>query len=284
MKKLSALKRFSLLALILASAMVFAQPDNDIIIIFVGSEASSPTPEDQVAIDSISQWVNVEYYGAAEFNAATIDDLYSTSGTNAAGIIISESIDSKTVPNFGRRDFYPVPAIVMEGVFGTPDNEQKWPLLKADGGIWGYDPPEDVDVQWKIADNSNYITQNYSVGDEFNYADSPSRGVPYIHGIDYEHVILATAARESGGDANPTYVHSEAIALGYIIEPEILYMNVAYTYLPVASNEFYDILHRGVTLAGENEISLNTSEYSRGLYMVRLQIGNKVSAAKLVLK
>jgi len=43
-------------------------------------------------------------------------------------------------------------------------------------------------------------------------------------------------------------------------------------------------LHSGTSAAGENVIRLNTMDYSPGLYFVELQIGNKISYEKLVLK
>lgn len=340
-------KLISTLALLLAITVIWAQPDSDKVIIFVGDGATAPTPEDQVCFDSLAQWVDVIYFGSAEFNATTPDILYGEGSTyEAEGIIISESIDSKVVPNFGRRDGYPVPAIIMEGVIGTPDDEVRWPLLEENGGIWGFGTPEDVDVQWKIVDNTNYVTGVFDLGDVVDYADAPDRGVPYIHGVASDHIILATAVRESGGDVTD-FVQSEAMALGYIVDPSILYMNVAYTYLAAATPEFYDILHRGVqfvfdaipvgngqvktsefgltvypnplaneaairfsakagqevvvnlysligadlgniyrgvTVAGDNEILLNTSEYPAGVYVAELSAGHKVSHAKFVIK
>jgi len=236
-----------MLALLLASAMAFAQPDVEKLIIFVGADDGTARAEDQVCIDSLSQWVNIEYMGSSEFNDATADQLYGESGLGAEGVIISESIGSTAVPNFGRRDNYPVPAIIMEGVItGDNTDETRWPLLIPDqGGTWGYGTPEAVDVQWKINDNFHYVTEQYNVGEVINYADSPDRGVPYIHHIAPEHLILATANRTEGGD-NADFDQSQAVALGYIVDPPMIYMNVAYTYLAVASVDFYNILHRSV--------------------------------------
>jgi hypothetical protein len=141
-------------------------------------------------------------------------------------------------------------SITMEmGVF-TNDGAtiNKWPLLEEDGGIWGYDPPEAVDVQWRIMDDQDSVTKGYSINQIVNYATTAARGVPYLYGLTIPPVILATAARTDGGTANPTFVQDDAIALAYISNPDILIMNVAYTYLAgdVATTDFYYIFHRAV--------------------------------------
>jgi hypothetical protein len=248
------LSKILMLTFMLASVMVYAQPVERTII-YVGQYEASTTnirPEDSTAIDSISQWVTpVVFLDQGVFNDAPADSLYGDGGDaiGAEGVIISESIGSTSVGNFGLRDNYPVPCITMEGVLtNDPASINKWPLLLEDGGVWGYDPPEDVDVQWRIVEDQHYITEGYTYEQIINYANAASRGVPYLHGIAPSHIILATGAREDGGTANPTYVQDEAIALAYIESPEILYMNIAYTYLGegVATTDFYQILHRSV--------------------------------------
>lgn len=247
MKKNYALRFTWMLALMLASLMVVAQPDVDKTIIVVGADDGTARAEDQVMIDSVSQWVNVVYMGSGEFNDATYDDLYGEGGTNADGVLISESIGSTGVPNFALRDNYPVPVIMMEAATFTDDLEstEKWPLLLPGGGIWGYASPEDVDVQWRIMEDMHYITEEYNIGDMISYAGSADRGVPYLHDLSPYHVILATAAREDGGDV-AEFVQDQAIAMAYIEDPEILFINVAYTYLAEGTDDFYNILHRGV--------------------------------------
>lgn len=220
----------------------YAQPADKTVIV-VGDLAGTALAEDQVLIDSVSNWVeNVIYYGSAAFNAASADTLY----TDIDGVIISESINSVHVGNFGLRDEYPVPCILMEGTMtGDPETETtKWPLLMEGGGIWGYGTPEDEDIQWRIVNNEHHITKEYDVDDLIYYGETAGRGVPYIHDIDPEHIILATAARSDGGDVED-FVQDDAIAVAYIIDPEILYLNVAYTYLAEGTPEFYGILKRG---------------------------------------
>jgi len=341
------------MALMLVSSPVKAQPDVDKTIIFVGQYQSAtiqePRPEDQVAMDSISQWVNVVFMDGGVFNEASASELYGEGGTNAKGVIISESIGGGAVANFGLRDNYPVPCIIMEAAqfSGDPASTDRWVLLNEDGGTWGYDPASAEDVQWKIADDMHYITDEYNIGDVINYAPEADRGVPYLHGFFVDHYILATGGRTDGGSANPSYVQDQAAALAILLDPEILFMNVAYTYLAVGSADFYNILHRsvkymfeaypvgvdqvlteefdlsvypnpardqavvrfsaepgksmsldlfsisgalagnlhtGVTVDGENVVSLNTAGYGPGLYFVELQVGNKISYEKLVLK
>lgn len=235
-----------MLTLILGSTTVFAQSVEKILI-FVGGQEDSARVEDQVAIDSLTSWgMEIVYMGSTQFNDATVADLYE-GGASADGVIISESIGSTNVPNFGIRDEYPVPIIIMEGVLTNDDaSTTKWPLLDAEGGVWGFDPPEDVDVEWEINDTDHYITENYDLGQVIKYAPEKGRGVPYLHGIDPSHQVLAVATRTEGGTDNPTWVKDEAITLAVIEDPAIVYMNVAYTYLAVASVEFYDILHRSV--------------------------------------
>lgn len=247
MKKKYTLRITSVLALMLATLLVYAQPDVDKTIIFVGADDGTPRAEDQVAIDSVSQWVNVVYMGSGEFNDASADDLYAEAGHNAKGILISESIGSGSVFNFALRDQYPVPAIAMEAAIFTDDpaTEDNWPLLVEGGGIWGYASPEAVDVQWRIADDMHYITENYNIGDVISYSESADRGVPYLHGIAVDHYILATAARTDGGDV-AEFVQDQAIAMAYILDPKILFMNVAYTYFDGGTVDFYNILHRSV--------------------------------------
>lgn len=241
-----------MLVLMLLSLPADAQPDVDKTVIFVGQYQSTtilePRPEDQVAIDSISQWVNVVFMDGGVFNEASADELYGEGETNAKGVIISESIGGGAVANFGLRDNYPVPCIIMEAAqfSGDPASTDRWVLLNEDGGTWGYDPASDGDVQWKIADDMHYITDEYSIGDVINYAPAPDRGVPYLHGFFVDHYILATGGRTDGGAANPSYVQDQAAALAILLDPEILFMNVAYTYLAVGSVDFYNILHRSV--------------------------------------
>lgn len=348
MKKIYSLGSVMMLALMLASLMVYAQPVEKTII-FVGQYEPSTTnirPEDQVAIDSISQWIsNLVFMDQGDFNTATADELYGETGTGAVGVIFSESIGSNGVYNFALRDNYPVPVITMEEAIFSSDlaATDKWPLLIEGGGIWGFDPPEAVDVQWKIAEDMHYVTEEHSIGDVVTTATAANRGVPYLHGLDPYHIILATGARADGGD----YIQAEAIALGYVEYPEILIMNVPYTHLSIGTPEFYALLHRsvkfmfeaypvgidqvltkefglsvypnpatrntvisfsaeagknvsidlysltgalvgnvytGMTVAGENVVNLNTERYGSGLYLIELQIENKVSHAKFILK
>jgi len=222
------------------TGMLFAQPAERTII-YVGGNAT-PDEGDQVMLDTLATWVEtVKYYLSTEFNAASADTLY----TDVDGVIISESINSIHVPNFALRDNYPVPCIAMEGVFDVSSTTTKWPLLLDDGGIWGYGTPADEDIQWRIVDVDNYITSVFEEEDFIYFAETPSRGIPYIHGIDPNHVILATAARSDPGDVEG-FDQDEAIACAYIEDPEIVYMNVSNLYFPEATDEFWGIMKRSV--------------------------------------
>ena len=224
--------------LFIITIVSFAQPADKTIIVVGGS--GEPEPEDQVLIDSLASWIeNVVYYSAGEFNITIADSLYK----DVDGVVISESITSTTIPNFARRDDYPVPCIAMEGVFSGPDDINKWPLLAEDGGIWGYTTPEEVDIQWRIADEEHYITDGYEIDDVIYYAETAVRGVPYIHHIVPDHIILATAFRTDGGGVDG-YNQDEAIACAWIEYPAIIYMNVAYTYYAEGTVEWYAILKR----------------------------------------
>jgi hypothetical protein len=220
------------------SIVSLAQPA-DKTIIFVGG-TGDPIAEDQVLIDSFAAWIeNVIYYNSAAFNTTTAETLYA----DIDGVVISESINSVDVPNFGRRDDYPVPCIAMESVFSVPDDTDKWPLLDEAGGIWGYSTPEEVDIQWQIANEEHYITTGYELDDVIYYADTAGRGVPYVHGIVPDHIILATAVRTDGGNQEG-YIQDEAIACAWIEDPEIIYMNIAHTYYAEGTEEWYAILKR----------------------------------------
>jgi hypothetical protein len=224
--------------LIIISIFCFSQPADKTIIVVGGS--TPPAPEDGVLIDSLDNWIeNVIYMSAAEFNFTIADSLYK----DVDGVVISESITSSTIPNFARRDDYPVPCIVMEGVFSGPDDINKWPLLSEDGGIWGYPTPEEDDIQWRIADEEHYITSGFQIDDVIYYAETAARGVPYIHHIVPDHIILATAVRTDGGDQEG-YNQDEAIACAWIEFPALIYMNVAYTYYAEGTPEWYGILKR----------------------------------------
>lgn len=249
MRKHYTLGMTMVLAFLLVSPLVHAQADSDKIIIFVGQyESNEIRGEDQIALDSIAQWVNVEFMDSGEFNDARSSELYGEGGKNAVGVIVSESIGSGAVGNFALVDGYPVPVILMEaGMFtDDPASDNKWPLLIEGGGIWGYGSPEAVDVQWQIAEDMHFITDGYNIGDIINYSPSPGRGVPYIHGISPYHVILATASRTEGGSDNETFVQDQAVALAYIEDPAILFMNFAYEYFSDATTEFWDLLHKSV--------------------------------------
>lgn len=255
MKKNYLLTKILIPALMLVSVLVYAGPAEKTII-FVGQYVGGTTdirPEDQTAIDSISQWVtDVVFLDQGVFNDAPADSLYGdgAEAIGAEGVIISESIGSESVGNFGLRDDYPVPCITMEGVMtNDPESTVKWPLLLEDGGVWGFGSPDDVDVQWKIVEDQHYITEDYTYEQIVDYANAADRGVPYLHGIAPSHLILATAVREEGlGTEDPPYVQEEAIALGYIENPAIMFMNVAYTYLAdgAATTDLYNVLHRAV--------------------------------------
>ncbi len=270
MKKRYPFRITFMLAFMLASLMVFGQKIPQTIIV-VGADADTPRAYDQSLIDSVSNWVEeVVYLGQTAFNDADADDLYTDAGHNADGVIISESIGASNVKNFAQTDNYPVPCITLETTL-TNDNVDRWPLLldEPDGGIWGYDPPEDVDMQWRIVNDEHYITEGYNIDDVITYGDiSHGYGVPYVHGIEVEHIILATAVRTDGG-SNATFNQDQAIACAYLLDPEILYMNVAHEYLSDESAEWYGILKRGVlflfdnfpedvdpTLAGEINLSV----------------------------
>lgn len=349
MKKNYTLRMTSMLALLLVSLLAFAQPDVDKTIIYVGQYVANTEDiraEDSIAMDSIAQWVNVVFMDQGVFNEASAGDLYGESGTNAVGVVFSESIGSNGVFNFGLQDGYPVPAIVMEFAVFTSDLEatDKWPLLVEGGGIWGADPGQEVDLQWRIFDDLHYITEEYAVDQVVTMATPEnSRGIPYLHGLEPYHIILATGAKPDAGD----YIQDQAITCAWIEDPAMLLMNISYEHLPNCTEDYFNILHRavkfmfeafpvgvdqiltdefnlsvfpnpatdhatvrfsmeagkevsvklysvtgglignvykGISAGGENVINLDTEEYVSGLYLLELEVDNKISYSKFVLQ
>ena len=253
MKKIYFIKFTLLMSMLALTVLIFGQiSDKKVIIVGALDRNVNPPiirPEDQVLIDSVSQWVDATFLDAAIFNNAPKDSLYTTIG--AEGVIISESIGGGAVGNFGQlRDQFPKPCIIFEAAVFTDDaaTTDKWLLLETGGGTWGYGSPKAVDVQWKIIDNTHYITQEFDLG-VVNYAAEPNRGVPYLHDISYNPKILAVAAREADdvGGSNSTYTQDKAIAIGLIEARNILFINVAYTYFAAEGTEnLYKLLHRAV--------------------------------------
>lgn len=229
-------------------------------IILVGADADNARAADSVLIDTLVQWVDVHYMGSAAFNEATYNQLYNpTTGIGAEGVIVSESIGSGSIFNFGRRDNYPVPSIVMEAAMFTDDValETRWPLMATGGGTWGFATPEEVDLKWKIVWNFNYITEEYANYQVITYStiSPPTYGVPYLHDFNVPVTILAVGARESGGTSPADWDQSKAVAVGHLTSKDMLFMNIAHPYhgldpadatKTVGTSDFFNLFKRSV--------------------------------------
>ena len=248
MRKIYLVKTLLLLlmmfSIITSSINAQEEPIYDKHIIFVGGEPKEANletnePGDKNLIDSLSKWVYVDYMPSDSFNTAEAAVLYD----GVDGVIISESIGSDAVPNFGPdRDNFPVPSIVLE--MSTFDNQpNKWNMFSATGGKEEYGSPEAGDLQWTIIDNLHYITEIYGSYEVVDYATGdPGRGMAYIYGLEDQVVRLA--------EPNRTLVNEEAFAIGIIqnVNNGILFMSIAKTYPApgVASQDLFTILKRAV--------------------------------------
>ena len=247
MKKIYLIKALLLIIMfcIITGAMnAQEEPISDKHIIFVGNESDEAglelsEPGDKNLIDSLSKWVYVDYMPSISFNTAETSVLYD----GVDGVIISESISSNAVPNFGPdRDNFPVPSIVME--MSALDNQpDRWNMYSATGGKEEYGSPEAGDLQWTIIDTANYITKIYDLYEIVDYATGdPGRGMAYIYGLKDQVIRLA--------EPNRTLVNEEAFAIGIIqnVNNGILFMSIAKTYPApgVASQDLFTILKRAV--------------------------------------
>jgi hypothetical protein len=176
---------------------------------------------------------------SAIFNLKEAAELYD----GIDGVIISESINSDAVPNFGPdRDDFPVPSIVME--MSCFNNEiGKWNMYTDLGGQEPHAPATAGDLQWKIFDNTHYITKIFDEDEIVDYATgSPDRGIGYLYGLKDPVVKLA--------EPNAPLANPDAFAIGVIehLTNGILFMAVAKTYpaAGVAAQGLFTVLRRGV--------------------------------------
>lgn len=235
-----------IMTLSIFTCLLYAQdaPISDKHIIFVGgvtSEVDIATnePGDRNLLDSISQWVYVDYMPSDTFNMLEAAELYD----GVDGVIISETIGSDAVPNFGPdRDDFPVPSIVMEmSCFNNEAN--KWNMYSATGGQEAHAPATAGDLQWKIVDITHYITEIFNFNEIVDYATgSPDRGIGYIYGLNDPVVKLA--------EPNAPLTNADAFAIGIINHPTngILFMAVAKNYpaVDIATQGLFTVLRRSI--------------------------------------
>lgn len=219
----------------------------------VGSAAvDAIESQDQLLMDSISQWVDIRYLDQNSFNG----DLSETKYDTIDGVIIFESVNSKTIVNFGITEAFPVPCITMEaGLIST------WGLLEPapDGGIWGYAGEfcEEVDLEWQLSDVSHPILQWAGMGayqeeDVVTWSgheDPASYGIPYLYGVMKDIEVIAVAARTESGDNpdNDVFEQEEALSIFEIPSLELLYMCAAKAFIEgAATQDFWNILHESV--------------------------------------
>ncbi|WP_258104208.1 T9SS type A sorting domain-containing protein [Marinoscillum sp. MHG1-6] len=218
---------------------------------------------DQTLFDSLSQYVKVHYIPSGVFNEASYDSLYVELGIE--GIVISESIGSSALTNFGpARDAFPVPSISLEAGTYTNSWGDEGFMTDNSAAIWGYGGAneEAVDLQWKIVDplHESIFELGWQQDQIITWSDAtPERGIPYLHGFATTVNVIAVAARESGGTAadpsfNAEFVQDLAVSVAEFPIQRSYYMNVARAYhdintetgLSKATQDFWDIMRWSV--------------------------------------
>jgi len=239
------MKKIYSLIIVLVIILTAKAQETDFHMILVGSSTfdnlASVEPGDQNLYDSLSSWLNVSYYEVGEFNTACgTPEVADTLFAGVDGVLISESIGSAEVPNFGPDGLdFPVPSIVFE--MSCFENEtNKWNMFTETGGGEGHGTPTAGDLQWVIIDNLHYITEIYTIEQVVDYAvGEPGRGMAYLYGFKDPTVNLAKP--------NSVLENAEAVAIA-VIDDNILFMSIGKTYpaVDVATQDFFTVLRRGV--------------------------------------
>ncbi len=227
--------------------LIVSGQNKKIYVIGAGAESTIET-QDQLLVDSIKQYVDVTYTDQKTFNSDTTSLKYD----GFDGVVILESVNSKTLVNFGVDEKFPVPCITMEAGLLTT-----WGLFSAEGGIWPYagNDCENIDLQWNVADAEHPVMHwagDYKNGDVFAWSTHPdpkTYGVPYPHGLTSTIKIIATAARSNKGtnSANSSFIQAEALTIFEIPSIKLLYMCGSKGYIEnYATQDFFNILHEVV--------------------------------------
>ncbi len=189
MKKIYSVKFLFTLSLLIMSLLVYGQKK----IIFVGGTV---TAEENAAdfdlIDSLKSWgFTVYYMDQTTFNAST-DTMYN----GKDGAIFSETVGSTNVTVFGPfRDNFPIDWITLEA--GAMQNtSNRWALFEeGTGGIVinsVSSAGDALDLQYKIVDNTHYITEIFAMDQIVTWSTSPEfKEVPYVHHLIYSTQTLA---------------------------------------------------------------------------------------------
>jgi hypothetical protein len=162
-------------------------------ILFVGGGATADEHSaDFDLIDSLKSWGFIVYYmDDAVFNAST-DTMYN----GKDGAVFSETVGSTGVTVFGPfRDNFPLDWITLEA--GALQNtSDRWALfVEGTGGIVINNVSstgDATDLQYKITDNTHYITEVFELNQIVTWSTSPEfKEVPYVHHLIYSTQALA---------------------------------------------------------------------------------------------
>jgi len=190
MKKIYSVKFLFVLSLLMMSLLVYGQKK----IIFVGEAATADEHSaDFDLIDSLKSWGFIVYYMDDDvFNVST-DTMYN----GKDGALFSETVGSTGVTVFGPfRDNFPLDWITLEA--GAMSNDRdRWALFEPNdvGGIVINNVSANgdaLDLQYKIVDNTHYVTEIFAVDQIVTWSNSPEfKEVPYVHHLIYTTQTLA---------------------------------------------------------------------------------------------
>jgi len=179
-------------------------------ILFVGGgEKPDLNAADFDLIDSLKTWGFIVYYmDAGTFNSST-DTMYN----GKAGAIFSETCGSTGITVFGPyRDNFPIDWITLEAAAMSND-QNRWALFEEGTGgivINSVNSSGDAtDLQYKITDNTHYITEIFDLNQIVIWSISPEfKEVLYVHHLIYTTKVLAMPVAQA---TEPT-----AFAIGVI--------------------------------------------------------------------
>lgn len=156
-------------------------------ILFIGREATQDGfAMDRDCFDSIASWgYEVTYIANAAFESGTVD-IY----TGHDGVFMSETVNSSSMNNFGKRDNYPLPIVNTEGY--TPRVE-RWDWLTNNDDDFHQNPDatgSDDERMIIIKDNSHYITSIFDKNEEVTWSNATGDDLKEVTAVSFKEVNM----------------------------------------------------------------------------------------------
>jgi hypothetical protein len=173
-KKQEIMKRFYFRLITLSLAlMVFAADGFSQKSILLVGRGNYDNQSDDDMFDSLTAWGYAPVFWTSENIEARVDDDFNDLDYSLyEAIVINESVDSKSMREFGTSDDYPLPCLNMEG-FCVATTSDRWAWVDGDAimqtASGGGTPDEQIFI---VKDNSHYITQVFNIGDEIPWSNS----------------------------------------------------------------------------------------------------------------